>query len=466
MLCIYAPRQHIEEMILRINWLRVLCGATGALIPMLWAVMTAYASDCPLGGGADCDTAASTAQNPIIPILAAGTGVVAAGFAGRFLAGFAPPILGAPVVPTSQVSPANREDDWKWIKEAEKEDEIQKLIEKGYSPQEAQAELDRKKMKAVAPRIAPAITDASNILRLGAGAAAVGTWWTGAGGLVAGGLSVAAGATGWLGGKFTRIANDPPRQDFQIASKFEPVNFTLKPPANDLEATWQDFASRNILLGSAIDMLVTSIERHDGLRALRLNSRMPLNPEHAGHMLAQVDAITHNAAACARLTEDLLAVQPKVNLAWGQLKVTFQFASLSRAPLTYEQLSSKLAETWEGDRRDIQTYFGLSETEIANVSSRRHQAIQQLSLQKGPVSVPDTLLDEGWKERTRANSLRFHEVSRAYASLKISLQDQLGMDGFATPPAPPVIPAERRCPRCGRAVPGSKNFCTACGTRL
>lgn len=110
MLRIYAPRQHIEEMILRINWLRVLCGAIGALIPMLWAVMTAYASDCPLGGGADCDTAASTAQNPLIPILAGVAGTVAAGPAGRFVAGFASPALGS-VVPGTYESPGDENSE-------------------------------------------------------------------------------------------------------------------------------------------------------------------------------------------------------------------------------------------------------------------------------------------------------------------------------------------------------------------
>jgi hypothetical protein len=51
---------------------------------LLWAAALAYASDCPPGGYADCASAATTAQSPLVPLAGAVVGVFVNGlFSGQ-----------------------------------------------------------------------------------------------------------------------------------------------------------------------------------------------------------------------------------------------------------------------------------------------------------------------------------------------------------------------------------------------
>ena len=60
---------------------RLLFAATlgGAAMCCVLAAERSLASDCPPGGYADCKSAAQTAENPLIPLIGAGIGAVAAG---------------------------------------------------------------------------------------------------------------------------------------------------------------------------------------------------------------------------------------------------------------------------------------------------------------------------------------------------------------------------------------------------
>lgn len=253
-----------------------------------------------------------------------------------------------------------------------------------------------------------------------------------------------------------RAAGHPPRNDFDVVSKFVPTVVNLRPPADLLEATWQDFAKKNMHLAAALDALVVSWERSDGLRAEveavgQSNPTMMTNLKRYG--IAQFEAVRHNAASCAQLVEDLLALRLRVNLAWLQLRKQLLAGGVTPAWSTPAELAVNFRSFQEG--------FRLSSSDVTKLMQATDQITEQLRQRSAPSDLPDFLLDEQWNERMQALSTELHAMSRRYDDLKTFFE------GMQPQQEPAVYSAStsgaRRCSKCGSIAGAGDSFCERCG---
>ena len=189
-------------------------------------------------------------------------------------------------------------------------------------------------------------------------------------------FGVSAAVTAWSAAAFHALANrykdiaaDPPRADFHLVSRFSPRQLAPDPAATNAEAALQHVTKLACDLGDALQALLDSYERHDGVK---LATAQPAPAPQALEEwkrceILQVEAIAANAAACADLTRDLVAIAPTVNDALQQVKAA---------------LPSDLLPVPE---------------------------------------LPALLFDDEWRQQTETTSLHHRKVADTYGALKQSL---------------------------------------------
>ena len=141
----------------------------------------------------------------------------------------------------------------------------------------------------------------------------------GTGAAVAGGVSVALGLSaatvGLVALALSDLADDPPRDDFHLASRFKSRAIDLPQAEHDADEVWNEFIRAELEMAGAVEALVTSFERLDGARsALRKGgSNADLL---ARRITAQRRVIRHNAAATRQRIQTLRKLRNRVNAAW------------------------------------------------------------------------------------------------------------------------------------------------------
>jgi hypothetical protein len=171
---------------------------------------------------------------------------------------------------------------------------------------------ERQKAKAAAANLAVASNDAAVALGVGAVAVvAVGTV-SGAGApagvLVGAVLAVASFGAWWVGNRYQRLANDPPRTDFATVTVSAAALKAGGQSTTDATTAAKLLGSQQIILADALDALVTSIERYDGAVA-------------AGDTDAaqkQADAARQNAAAAKGAQQAFADLAATLNASWRQ----------------------------------------------------------------------------------------------------------------------------------------------------
>src|SRR5436305_5822987 len=159
----------------------------------------------------------------------------------------------------------------------------------------------RQKAKAAAANIAVVANDtavvlgAAGIIVTGAGVA------SGVGALAGVGAGVALGVCSFgawfIGNRYQRLANDPPRDDFdQVTISAASVSDARLPP-DEPDATAARFAAQQVILADTLSCLVTSLERFDGAQAAGDTAAAS----------AQADAAQQNASAALAAQQALRA---------------------------------------------------------------------------------------------------------------------------------------------------------------
>ena len=302
---------------------------------------------------------------------------------------------------------------------------------------EEQANSERDKARQLSCQMSVFSQDAAIVLGVGAGicgVAAIVTSPTVVGGVglagAAGVLAIGSGAAAWVGNKYSKLCNHPPRYDFKKVSKFKLFDFKLDPPRSDFEANWQDFSKQTIYLSIAMRMFTESLERYEAVRELRRKYQSvgflispTLLKERIDYEIIQTEAVQHNAASCIQIVDSLLALKPKVNSAWQELKRDLRAANIPEASLNPVKLKNKFAETWQANMLSFQRGFRLSGLEMEEVMQAVNESIQKNKLSS---ELPDVLFHESWNESMQKLSVQLYNVSTAYGKLNKALQDTWG----------------------------------------
>lgn len=230
---------------------------------------------------------------------------------------------------------------------------------------------------------------------------------------IAAGATMLAGAAGLLSAVYSKMANDPPRDDYQMADRFELPQFELKVPESDEEATLQEFSKLAVSQTSAIDSLVTSIERYDGAQAARSKAG-ETDDEVQGFLKLQAEAAAHNAHASAELGRSQLEMREGVNYVWQQFREQLIEASKTADKPSKREIDEGFAVMQENTQASLREGFKLSDEQLAEVETNLR------SVRKSVVPVadlPDQLLDDAWETIALKATAQFQRLSEAYVRL-------------------------------------------------
>ena len=186
----------------------------------------------------------------------------------------------------------------------------------------------RQKAKTTAANLSVASNDAAVALGItAAGAAAVGVA-TGVGALggvgIGAALAVCSFGAWYMGNRYQRLANDPPRDDFDVQSISSAVYQPAGLSGDDTADMLRRLAAHQIMVADAIECLVMSVERFDGAAAA----------EDSASMQAQAEAIRQNADALFAAHAIVADCAAQLNELWDP-ELTAQDSEAIRA--TYDE---------------------------------------------------------------------------------------------------------------------------------
>ena len=130
-------------------------------------------------------------------------------------------------------------------------------------------------------------------------------------------------------------------------------------------------------------------------------------------------ADAHNAVASAQLAEELLGLQPRVNLAWNQLREDLVSAVAAMPELSPQELKSRYVGLQENSLGSLQQGLKLSDEDLSDL---RKSLDQRLEAQPLSIQLPEMLFDEQWRGTMRAASAELRQLSDSYTRLKTVLQ--------------------------------------------
>ncbi|WP_435591866.1 hypothetical protein [Nocardia sp. bgisy118] len=169
----------------------------------------------------------------------------------------------------------------------------------------------RQNAKTAAANAAVAANDTAAVLGIaGVAVAAVGAS-TGLGapaGLFVGGVLAVGSFVAWgIGNRYQRLANDPPRDDFDQVSISEARLDEGALPADELLASFVRYAANQAILADALAALVTSLERFDGA----------VEAGDTDNADTQADAVQSNANLVVATHTALIDGATAINDAWS-----------------------------------------------------------------------------------------------------------------------------------------------------
>lgn len=168
----------------------------------------------------------------------------------------------------------------------------------------------RQQLKTAAANAAVTANDTAVILGVAGVVVAGAGVASGAGALVGVGvgatLAVGSFAAWLIGNRYQRIANDPPRDDFdQVTESFARLIEDMV-PVEEPQATVHRLAANQMLLGDALSAMLVSLERFDG--AVQAGDADAAN--------RQAEAVRHNALTAADLQNTIAVLAGTVNQLW------------------------------------------------------------------------------------------------------------------------------------------------------
>lgn len=248
----------------------------------------------------------------------------------------------------------------------------------------------RQQAKAAAANAAVEANDAAVAIGVTGTVAAAALVATGVGAFAGVGVGAALmlGSFGawYIGNRYQRLANDPPRDDFDVISVTEATNPFLIDVQSSVDAatTAVELAVYQLILADALDHLVTALERHDGA----------LMADDDNAAAAQAEAVRRNAAAGVFAQSVVVQSATTLNNFWTGLEI-----GLLDTPL--EEVQSAYLEHVGPPHRDPQASLvqllslisGLDETALfANLDPQEDPVMALTELPK----LPNILFGEGF----------------------------------------------------------------------
>lgn len=264
---------------------------------------------------------------------------------------------------------------------------------------------ERQRAKTAAANAAVAANDAAVVLGAAGAVVVVGGVASGVGALAGVGVGAALGVCSfgaWLvGNRYQRLANDPPRNDFDQVTTSAAFVVEEELPADAPDSVVARFAAQQLVLTDALAALVTSIERCDGADAA----------QDGNSASTQADAVTGNAQAAVAAQDALVSLAEQVNEAWTATIPTVDWSSVSLQQ-AQDQFNSDIGDGFSGTgiQTAMSTAGGLADTDLVNGDDLAAHPL--LTAADMPVP-PDVLISESYVSALQ-------ELSASLAGLTIA----------------------------------------------
>jgi len=181
----------------------------------------------------------------------------------------------------------------------------------------------RQKAKTAAANAAVACNDLAVVLGAAGAVVVVAGVASGVGSFagvgVGGVLAVGSFGAWWLGNRYQRLANDPPRDDFGVVTISAASVIDGDIPGEEPDATLARFVAQHFVLADSIGALVTSLERFDGATAAG----------DGASASSQADAMQSNAQAALAAQGAVLGLADPMNAAWSATIPTVDWSSVT-----------------------------------------------------------------------------------------------------------------------------------------
>jgi hypothetical protein len=241
---------------------------------------------------------------------------------------------------------------------------------------------------------------------------------------------VGAGAA-YAAAELRSISKDPPRYDFDEVTKFKRIDIKLpKPPVpphtthlpgehtphhTDQVGTFcQEFAVQLVLTSVALQDLLTSLEREAAVRELRSSYQVaryvasPLVENRQRYEVAQVEAVAHNADACANLIDELIHKTKEVNGEWQALRTV----SSDSGSVSLEQMKIHFKKVWKEDAGSFREALIESGIDVAEIGAVVDDLIESHGLSH---ELPPVIFGNDFDDVMNDCAESFRRLSRAYA---------------------------------------------------
>lgn len=215
--------------------------------------------------------------------------------------------------------------------------------------------------KTAAANMAVSANDTAVVLGAAGAVVVVAGVASGVGALAGVGMGAALGVCSfgawWVGNRYQRLANDPPREDFDevCESNGQIIHGSAAPGS-----AWE-LAATQFILADALSALVTSLERYDGALAA----------EQDEAATRQAWAVRHNAQAAIAASARIAELARVVNQNWEEARPSIDWSSVSLQQVQETYLSARgetpAAAASEPLQGVLEKIDGLVETEFSKL---------------------------------------------------------------------------------------------------
>jgi hypothetical protein len=234
------------------------------------------------------------------------------------------------------------------------------------------------------------------------------------GGLIVGGGLVGAGAA-WTGLNYSDLADDPPRDDIDVVSRFQPLHVNLPLPSDPEEASFREFLSGLLSISVCTGDLIRSLERFDGAIAAALNDGGLANGlDSVPFLPLQTAAIEHNASVGADLIRGLVSSVSSLNNAYASYMTLLndQGADFGVEP---GDVRARWRALWDEQRIEFGTQLGLSDADLADMNNAVVSSIEDVV--DRPEKPPEVLIDEADETLLESMAQALDDLAVAYGQL-------------------------------------------------
>jgi hypothetical protein len=230
-------------------------------------------------------------------------------------------------------------------------------------------------------------------------------------------LAVCAGGIAYSGASVivnNYNAAEPPRDDFDVVSRFDNLTSALPVPVNETHAIMLELIVKAVAMVVCQRDLVISYERLSGALEAAINDQGRTGTLIEAPFVAdQVAAIVHNASKGAQLMTSLLSSIGPTNDAYQALVDPLRVHLDELRALSADDIQAIMRDSWNA-QTDFRVQFGLSASDMGYIEEGADQAINDLGKIR---NIPNEVFDQDAVTHFADMAARLHELAVAYDAL-------------------------------------------------